>query len=292
VQTNSSAADGKAVQFGQITSWIIDAPDLNGLLAYAKTQPGGTALLTGMLDQPSTYVMTESTDGPIPAALGSETIPAGWDVTPAIMTPDLVGVQQAATNHEAAIFDLETPCNNYPDGCTEQDNPGPTFVKARAIMGSGTLIAVPGDNLAIAVDPSEYDQNTRYDGIVNLNLAGSIAPSADDYAIQAQGLQYDTRTDYTYPSFVSKVSGQAKAAHPSIGIYSVLISLNSGGTYMTPQDMYAAASSVSNQVKGFWLGVSILPYPWTDRTPPNYCIPYSFLKMWANGASGNETCSS
>jgi hypothetical protein len=245
--------------------WLVTAPSLNGLLAYAAGQPGGTALVTSVLDHPSTYVMTGTLAWPIP---GDNSIPGGWIVTHAVITPELAGVRECAAQRVPCVFDLEYPVRRD-QSPSEQANPVGTFQQARAIMGSGQLVAIPGINL-VAKD------STRFGKFVNAHLAGMISPYVNSYAIQAQELEHARVLGWTYPSFVSAIVNQIRAG---VHVLGVLRSVASTGLYDIPSELTAAYRATTPfPLSGFWLGISILPYPWTNRTPPIYSIPYQFLQ--------------
>jgi hypothetical protein len=278
-------------------TWFITAASLSGLLAYAKEQSGGTQLVTAALDHPTTYVLVGTVAEPIP---GDNAIPTGWNVSRAIITPDLAGVQQAANQHVAAFFDLETPtqpgdtsCGNtnvfpFPpatqDSCA-QAHPAETFAQARKIMGSkGILFAVPGDNLAPVLDSTQYSEGmSRFLGMIKLNVAGMVAPYVNGYVIQAQQLTVQVHAPYTYNAFVSAVAQQAKARNPSVKVYGVLRSDGGNGTFTSADQLKSAVDATANSLNGYWLGIAVLPYPWINPlssqpgAQPSYAAPYQLL---------------
>jgi hypothetical protein len=278
-------------------TWFITAPSLNGLLAYAKEQSGGTQLVTAELDHPTTYVLIGTVAEPIP---GDNAIPTGWNVSRAMITPDLAGVQQAANQHMAAFFDLETPTqpgdmpcgntNNFPfppvtqDTCA-QAHPAETFAQARKIMGSkGMLFAVPGENLAPVLDSAHYNEGmNRFAGMIKLNVASMVAPYVNGYVIQAQQLAVQVHAPYTYNAFVSAVAQQAKSRNASVKVYGVLRSDGGNGTFASADQLKNAVDATANTLNGFWLGIAVLPYPWISPlssqpgAQPNYAAPYQLL---------------
>jgi hypothetical protein len=212
------------------------------LRAFERLDP---AQATHLFDSPRTYVIggnaTSLTNLQAPAALATARFTSETALAAAVKARTLPPGTRAVMF--ADEFGTQTPHG-------EQVHPGIYYSRAAQVAHKAGLlmVAAPSASLVYAKAPDTLP-GQLYSQFVKLNIAGAVAKSADVFEIDAQGNeQHPSR----YASFVSSVSAEAIAAHPSVELLGGL-STNPNGHKQTAQNLLNSALKTRLTLAGFGL---------------------------------------
>ena len=205
-------------------------------ISHLAEAPGGKTLLHSALNQPDTWVIGKSLDMPPRATrLGG--------------AANLKGFRRAVRSPVPAIvLDVE----NWPmTPPAEKKHPVATYAKAARIAAAHhkMLIATPAMDLVRAVDPSS--RGPLYRRFLELRLAARIAPYANVYEIQVQGIENNPRR---YLSLVRAIARQVRSSHPQARILAGLSTGPSGKT-TDAGTLYQDVKETRGIVSGYWLNI-------------------------------------
>ena len=251
-----------------LSAWAGSAPIQSPLIwlfagsgiSHLAEAPGGKTLLHSALNQPDTWVIGKSPDmPPLATRLGG--------------AANLKSFRRAVESPVPAIvLDVE----NWPmTPPAEKKHPVATYAKAARIAAAHhkILIATPAMDLVRAVDPSS--RGPLYRRFLELRLAARIAPYANVYEIQAQGIENDPRR---YLSLVRAIARQVRSSHPQARILAGLSTGPSGKT-TDAGTLYQDVKETRGIVSGYWLNIPGRS-KWCPRcTTPQPEIAVRLLRM-------------
>jgi hypothetical protein len=205
-------------------------------LAKLAVAAGGAALLSGPLNTPDTWVMGRISYAP-PLA------------THLASTSSLRGVVGAMKiGDSGVVLDVErwplTPIE-------EQRHPVRTYRLAseRVARQGKFLVATPAFDLVKVVAP--HYRGRIYPEFIRLDLAGRIAPYAQVYEIQAQGIEQNPAQ---YRSLVNEIAHQVREANPGATILAGL-STNPSGKVVHVASLVRDVRDTQGIVQGYWLNI-------------------------------------
>jgi hypothetical protein len=212
--------------------WMFAGSSLTKLILAA----GGAALLFGPLNTPDTWVAGHSPYAP-PLAMHMAS------------ASSLQGMARAMKADDSdVVLDVErwplTPVG-------EQQHPVRTYRLASELAASHweSLIATPAFDLVKAVEPNY--RGRIYPEFIRLDLAGRIAPYAQVYEIQAQGIEQNTAQ---YRLLVNTIAHQVRAVNPKVIILAGL-STNPSGKVVRADSLIQDVRDTQSIVQGYWLNI-------------------------------------
>ncbi len=211
---------------------------------------GGRALLRGVLNRPETWVMGHTPDVP-PRAMRVGGASRLYGFHHAVESPV-----------PAVVLDIE----NWPmTPPAEKEHPVATYAKAARIAAAHhkMLIATPAMDLVRAVDPAS--RGPLYRRFLELRLAARIAPYAEVYEIQAQGIENEPRR---YLAVVRAIARQVRSIHPQVRILAGL-STGPSGQRTSALTLYRDVVETRDIVSGYWLNI-----PGHSRGCPRCTTPH------------------
>ncbi len=221
--------------------WIVVASALVRLRAL----PGGAALAASAFGNAQTFVIV----GPHPPAFL-----AGWKSPRAISVggyaplekrlaagPLPAGLRAVVLDQEAWPF---TPAE-------ERRHPGryaklaATLVHRRGLL----LVATPATDLAKS---SAKGQENQYAAFLAARFAARVAPWADYYEVQAQGLEGNPAA---YGRFVAAAAAQARRSNPRVVVLAGLSTNPPGDPQVSAAALHRDVQATRGLVAGYWLNI-------------------------------------
>jgi hypothetical protein len=253
---------------------------------------GGPALVDAFFNTPNTYVLGALTNmaavPPNAVVTAGFTSYADFDAPCDTGTHFVGGLKSALESGldpkvGAVIYDNEGWCLTPDD---EQTDPATYEALAAAAVHQKGLrfIATPATTLVKRIEPGFSGK--VYPEFLNLGIAGTAAPGADIYEIQAQGSLPAVGTSGTLANFLSFVTGaatQAKSKNPKVVVLAG-ISTNPSSGDPSSYTLCQAVMKTRGIVDGYWLNIPAPGEACPSCNAPRPDVAVSFLRQLQAGA--------